>query len=73
MFQLLEKRIQPLSLNFKVLEVAYELYMQAPQSDLPLINLKELAQKTNASVLDCRNTIVSANKIGKFPNCSLST
>ncbi|MDB9510290.1 hypothetical protein PN499_03610 [Kamptonema animale CS-326] len=73
MFELLEKRIQPLSLNFKVLEVAYELYLQAPQSDSPVINLKDLAQKSNASVFDCRNTIVSANKIGKFPNCSLSS
>ena len=72
MFQLLEKRIQPLSLNFKVLEAAYELYLQAPQSDSPVINLKELAQKTNASAIECRNTIVTANKIGKFPNCSLS-
>ncbi|HLO47752.1 MAG TPA: hypothetical protein VK211_04965 [Kamptonema sp.] len=72
MFQILEKTIQPLSLNFKVLEVAYDLYLQAPQSDSPLINLKELAHKTNASILECRNTIVTANKIGKFPNCSLS-
>ncbi len=72
MFQLLEKVIQPLELNSQVLEVAYELYLEAPQAAYPLINLKELSCKTNTSVIDCRNAIVSANKLGRFPDCCLS-
>lgn len=72
MLELLAKQIQPLELNSKVLEVAYELYLEAPQADYPLINLKELAQKSRTSIWQCRNIIVSANKVGKFPNCSLS-
>ena len=72
MFSLLETTIQSASLNPSVLELAYQLYLQAPEEDLPVINLKELSQKTQTNMLECRNLIVTANKLGRFPNCSLS-
>lgn len=73
MFNLLETTIRPLQLNYRVLEVGYELYLQAPQESHPTINLQELSRLTGASLLECRNTIVEANQLGKFPNCSLHT
>ncbi|GAB4382826.1 MAG: hypothetical protein Kow00121_43660 [Elainellaceae cyanobacterium] len=73
MFKLLEATVQPLMLNSKVLDVAYDLYLQAPQDSYPLINLKELSQKTGASLLECRNAIVEANRLGRFPNCTLQS
>lgn len=72
MFSLLETAIQSATLNPSVLEVAYQLYLQAPPEDSPVINLQELSQKTKTSMLECRNLIVTANKMGRFPNCSLS-
>lgn len=60
-----------LTLNGKVLDVAYELYLQAPQQIYPEINLRELAQRTGLGVLECRNAIVEANRLGQFPNCTL--
>lgn len=63
--------IKPLLLNKKVIEAAYELYLQAPQADYPVICLKKLSQKTGASLLDCRNAIVEAHRLGRFPQCSL--
>jgi hypothetical protein len=60
-------------LNSKVLEVAYELYLQAPQSSNPIINLKELSRRTGAGLLECRNAIVEANQLGRFPNCLLES
>lgn len=72
MFNLIEKTIQPLQLNSKILDVAYELYLKAPQSDYPVINLKELSRQTGASILECRNAIVSANRVNRFPKCALS-
>uniref|UniRef100_A0ACD5GYU0 Uncharacterized protein n=1 Tax=Desertifilum tharense IPPAS B-1220 TaxID=1781255 RepID=A0ACD5GYU0_9CYAN len=71
MFNLIEKTIQPLQLNYKILEAAYELYLKAPQSDYPEINLQELSRKTGTSILECRNAIVSANELRRFPNCAL--
>lgn len=76
MFNLLESLetvVQPLNLNQKILEIAYEMFLQAPQSDYPVINLNRLSQQTGASVWDCRNAIVFANKVGKFPRCALSS
>jgi hypothetical protein len=69
--------VRPLSNPFKsasntVLEVAYELYLQAPQGSHPLIDLKKLSQRTGASPLECRNAIVEACGAGQFPDCSLS-
>lgn len=72
MFSLLETTIQSATLNPSVLEAAYELYLQADGNDSPIINLKELSKRTRTSMLECRNIIVTANKMGKFPNCSLS-
>lgn len=73
MFELLESTIKPLSLNSKVLDVAYELYLQAPQETYPTIELRSLSQKTGKSLLECRNAIVEANKLGRFPDCKLQT
>lgn len=71
MLNWLETTIRPLQLNAQVLEVAYELYLQAPQESYPTINLHELARRTGASLLECRNAIVEANQLGRFPQCSL--
>jgi hypothetical protein len=73
MFELLESTIKPLSLNSKVLDVAYELYLQAPQETYPTIELRSLSKKTGKSLLECRNAIVAANKLGRFPDCKLQT
>ncbi len=71
MFNLLETTIKPLMLNSQVLEVAYELYLKAPQESYPVIDLRELSQRTGASLLECRNAIVEANRLGRFPKCAL--
>jgi hypothetical protein len=73
MLNLLEATVRPLMLNSQVLDVAYELYLSAPPSVYPVINLKELALKTGASLLECRNAIVKANQHGRFPQCALET
>lgn len=71
MFSLIDAVVKPLTLNTQVLEVAYDLYLQAPQSSSPEIDLKELSRRTGMSLLECRNAIVEANRVGRFPNCSL--
>lgn len=73
MFELLESTIKPLKLNSAILDVAYELYLQAPQENYPTINLRVLAQKTGKSLLECRNAIVEANRLGRFPSCQLQS
>lgn len=73
MFNLVEATVKPLMLNHQVLEVAYELYLQAAESSHPVINLRELARKTGKSALTCRNAIVEANQLGRFPNCVLES
>lgn len=73
MFNVLNATVRPLMLNNKVLDVAYELYLAAPASTYPTINLKELSRKTGASLLECRNAIVDANRHGRFPQCELET
>ncbi len=73
MFDLVEATVKPLMLNYKVLEVAYELYLQAPQSSSPVISLQEVSRRTGKSLLECRNAIVEANQLGRFPNCSLES
>jgi hypothetical protein len=73
-FGSLAKVLEPsVQLNGRVLETAYELYLQAPQASSPMICLHELSRKTGTSLWECRNTIVAANKVGRFPNCSLSS
>lgn len=72
MFSLIESTVKPLMLNTSVLDIAYALYLQAPQTSSPTIDLKELSRKTGSSLLECRNVIVEANKLGRFPNCTLS-
>ncbi|MBW4470404.1 MAG: hypothetical protein KME45_08345 [Stenomitos rutilans HA7619-LM2] len=73
MFDVLSASVRPLMLNSKVLDVAYELYLAAPLSNYPTINLKELSRQTGASLLECRNAIVEANRHGRFPQCELET
>ncbi len=73
MFEVLERSIRPLTLNLKVLEVAYELYLQAPQSYCPTISLKEVSIRTGLGMLECRNAIVEANRLGRFPDCALES
>ncbi|HEY9697761.1 MAG TPA: hypothetical protein V6D10_10890 [Trichocoleus sp.] len=71
MFNVIEAMVRPLTLNTQVLEVAYELYLKAPQSSSPEISLQELSRKTGSSLLECRNAIVEAHRVGRFPSCSL--
>ncbi|MBF2084383.1 hypothetical protein [Thermoleptolyngbya sp. C42_A2020_037] len=73
MFNLVEATVKPLMLNHQVLEVAYELYLQAAESSHPVINLRDLSRKTGKSALTCRNAIVEANQLGRFPNCTLES
>lgn len=73
MLNVLEATVKPLMLNHRVLEVAYELYLQAPDATYPLINLKELSRRTGASLLECRNAIVEAYNLGRFPQCALES
>ncbi len=73
MFNVLEATVKPLMLNHKVLEVAYELYLQAPQSANPVINLRDLSRRTGKPLLECRNAIVEANGLGRFPDCALES
>lgn len=73
MFDVINATVRPLMLNSKVLDVAYELYLAAPPSSYPTINLKDLSRKTGASLLECRNAIVDANRHGRFPQCELET
>jgi hypothetical protein len=71
MFSLLETTVKPLLLNTKVLEAVSKLYLEAPQSDYPEIDLKELSNQTGASLLGCRTAIVGTRQVGRFPKCSL--
>jgi hypothetical protein len=73
MFEVLESSIKPLTLDLKVLETAYELYLAAPQGTYPTINLRLLAQRTGKTLLHCRNEIVEANRLGRFPDCQLQS
>ncbi|MGB3512433.1 MAG: hypothetical protein WBA93_24980 [Microcoleaceae cyanobacterium] len=61
------------TVNPKILETAYELYLQPNQSSHPLIEIKQVSPRTGASLLECRDTIVKANKAGEFPDCSLES
>lgn len=73
MFDVIASTVKPLMLNSKVLDVAYELYLNAPQSSNPTINLRELSRRCGTSLLECRNAIVDANRLGRFPNCTLES
>ncbi|MBW4652803.1 MAG: hypothetical protein KME20_07225 [Kaiparowitsia implicata GSE-PSE-MK54-09C] len=71
MFELLDATIKPLMLDMDVLEVAYQLYLAAPQSSHPMLSLQELSKQTGLNPLRCRNAIVEANRLGRFPDCAL--
>lgn len=73
MFDLVEATVKPLMLDTRVLEAAYELYLQAPQTSHPVINLRELSRQTGRSLLECRNAIVEANQLRRFPDCALES
>jgi hypothetical protein len=68
MLDVLNATVRPLLLDDQVLEVAYKLYMTAPS---PTISLKRLSEMTGKSPLRCRNAIVEANGLGRFPDCEL--
>jgi hypothetical protein len=71
MLDVIRSTVRPLLLDEQVLEIAYSLYLEAPESSLPIISLKVLSERTGKSPLQCRNTIVEANGVGRFPNCTL--
>lgn len=73
MFDVVAASVKPLMLNYKVLESAYELYLLAPQGSHPIISLRELSRRTGKSLLECRNAIVEANQLGRFPDCALES
>jgi len=73
MLNLLAASVKPLTLNRKVLEAAYELYLAAPEATYPIINLRELSRRTGASLLECRNAIIEAHHHGRFPQCALES
>ena len=71
MLDVISSTVKPLLLDDQVLEVAYKLYMRAPHSSSPAISLKRLSDLTGKSPLRCRNAIVEANGLGRFPDCEL--
>lgn len=71
MLEVIKSKIRPLSLDVGLLEKAYQMYLEAPQASHPEIDLVALARQTGRSPLDCRNAIVDANRLGRFPDCAL--
>lgn len=71
MLDVVKVAMKPLRLNQSVLEAAYELYSKAPQASHPVIDLRQLTRMTGKSLLECRNAIVEANRLGRFPDCTL--
>ncbi|MGF1459774.1 MAG: hypothetical protein ACFBSG_12195 [Leptolyngbyaceae cyanobacterium] len=69
MLEVLKSSVAPLLLDEKVLEAAYGLYMAAPPNSCPAISLMQLSKATGKSPLRCRNAIVEANSVGRFPDC----
>jgi hypothetical protein len=71
MLEVIRSTIKPLLLDEQILEAAYKLYMQAPPTYLPAISLKRLSEITGKTPLNCRNAIVEANGLGRFPDCEI--
>ena len=71
MLDVISSTVRPLLLDDQVLEVAYRLYMKAPRGGSPAISLERLAEMTGKTPLKCRNAIVEANGLGRFPDCEL--
>lgn len=71
MLEVLKSTVRPLLLDEQVLEAAYSLYLQSPKTRLPAISLRRVATLTGKSPLRCRNAIVEANGLGRFPDCEL--
>ncbi|MEO1070421.1 MAG: hypothetical protein AAFW95_15125 [Cyanobacteria bacterium J06638_6] len=71
MLEVIKSAVSPLLLDEQVLEVAYGLYLKAPATHAPAISLKRLAEITGKTPLRCRNAIVEANGLGRFPDCEL--
>ncbi|MBD1872401.1 hypothetical protein H6F75_02805 [Nodosilinea sp. FACHB-131] len=71
MLDVISSTVRPLLLDDQVLEVAYRLYMTAPHGGSPAISLKRLSELTGKTPLKCRNAIVEANGLGRFPDCEL--
>jgi hypothetical protein len=71
MLEVIKSSVKPLFLDEQVLEAAYGLYMTAPPARTPAISLQRLAKLTGKTPLRCRNAIVEANRLGRFPDCEL--
>ncbi|MBE9138778.1 hypothetical protein IQ254_16520 [Nodosilinea sp. LEGE 07088] len=71
MLDVLSSTVRPLLLDDQVLEAAYKLYMTAPHASSPAISLRRLSDMTGKTPLRCRNAIVEANGLGRFPDCEL--
>ncbi|MEL6402045.1 MAG: hypothetical protein AAFR26_23680 [Cyanobacteria bacterium J06626_4] len=71
MLEVLKSTVKPLLLDEKVLEAAYSIYLTAPRTNAPAISLRQLSRATGKSPLNCRNAIVEANSLGRFPDCEL--
>jgi hypothetical protein len=71
MLEVLKSTVRPLWLDEQVLEAAYTLYMMAASTRSPAISLQRLAEITGKTPLKCRNAIVEANGLGRFPDCEL--
>ncbi|HZG40206.1 MAG TPA: hypothetical protein VEZ50_16130 [Nodosilinea sp.] len=71
MLDVISSTVRPLLLDEQVLEAAYRLYMTAPHTSSPAISLQRLSELTGKTPLKCRNAIVEANGLGRFPDCEL--
>jgi len=71
MFNVVKSTVKTLMLDEQILEPAYQLYLQARSPGIPAISLQKLANLTGESCLSCRNAIVAANRVGRFPDCEL--
>lgn len=71
MLEVLKSTVRPLLLDEQVLEAAYNLYIKAPGTRSPAISLRRLSEITGKTPLKCRNAIVEANGLGRFPDCEL--
>ncbi|HSM83387.1 MAG TPA: hypothetical protein VLS96_17000 [Nodosilinea sp.] len=71
MLEVLKSTVRPLLLDDQVLEAAYNLYVKSPSTRTPAISLKRLSEITGRTPLRCRNAIVEANGLGRFPDCEL--
>lgn len=73
MISTIAQNIKPLLLKPHVLDVAYELYLEAPPASCSVLDLRILSKRTGASLLECRNAIVKVYRCGRFLQCAVET